>query len=50
MTYQQSTPQAVIPILFMCHLFVILSIKVLSDQSRRPDTAAKWLNVHTIAQ
>jgi hypothetical protein len=31
-------------------LFVILSIKVSSNQSRHPHTAAKWLNVHTIAQ
>ena len=47
---KQSITQAVYPILFTAHLFVILSIKELTDQSRRPDTAAKWINAHTIAQ
>jgi len=39
-----------IPYHLSAHLFVILSLKILSVQSRCQDTAAKWLDVHTIAQ
>jgi hypothetical protein len=51
-SYTSSTPllKLFIPYYLSAHLFVILSIKVLTDQSRCPDTAAKWLNAHTIAQ
>jgi len=39
-----------IPYYLSAHLFVILSIKVLTDQCHCPNTAAKWLKAHRIAQ